>query len=75
MTQLLEQAIDRLQSLPEKRQDHLASRILARIEEEQRAEETLLADIDAGLAQLAAGEGLDGETVMAELRARIEARL
>ena len=56
MTELLQQAIESLRSLPDERQDLLAHRILARIEEEQRKEASLLADLDAGLRELDAGK-------------------
>ena len=55
MTEMMQQAIDRLQALPEDRQDLFAHRILARIEEEQRKEAALLADLDKGLADLDEG--------------------
>lgn len=55
MTEMMQQAIDRLKALPSDRQDLFAHRILARIEEEQRKEEALLADLDEGLADLDEG--------------------
>lgn len=74
MTELLEQAIETLQGLPESRQDELASRILARIEHEQRAEVGLLADLDEGIAAAEAGDVTDGAVFMAELQAKVDAR-
>ena len=70
MTYLLEQAIERLNALPPKRQDDLAGRIIARIEEEQRVERQLLDDLDEGIRAADAGELRDGEEVMAELAAK-----
>jgi predicted transcriptional regulator len=74
MTQLAERAIKRLQSLPDEQQDRLAERLLARIEEEHQREVRLLDDIDEGIAAAERGDVSDGETVMDELRAQIEAR-
>ena len=70
MTRLLEQAIGQLNALPPKQQDELASRIIARIEAEQQVEDQLLADLDVGIAQLERGEGVDGPSAMARLKAR-----
>lgn len=72
MTQLLQKAIDRLKTLPDERQDHLAQRILARIEEEQRKEAELLADLDEGLEQLDAGQvsEWDKATFLKEAKSR-----
>ena len=75
MTQLLQEAIEQLRTLPEDRQEMLAERLLARIEHERRMEAELLADIDEGIAAAERGDMRDGETVMAELRERIKARL
>lgn len=72
MTELLQRAIEMLQALPEPRQDELASRILARFAEEQRMETELLVDFDEGAAD--AGDVVDGEQFMGELRTKIEAR-
>ena len=73
MTDLLERAIGRLKQLPEERQDHLASRILSRIEEEDAHEARLIADLKKGFDQLDRGEGLDGRAVMDDLRERFRA--
>lgn len=66
MTEMLQQAIDRLQNLPEDRQNLFAHRILARLEEEQRKEADFLAALDKGLHQLNRGESspLDMEEVI-----------
>lgn len=74
MTELLQRAIEMLQALPEPRQDELASRILARFAEEQRMETELLVDFDEGIAAADAGDVVDGEQFMGELRTKIEAR-
>lgn len=55
MTELLKEAWSRLQTLPDDQQDELAHRILLRIDEEQRKETALLADLDDGLADLDGG--------------------
>jgi hypothetical protein len=72
MTQLLQKAIDRLKTLPDERQDMLAQRILARVEEEQRREAELLADLDEGIAQLDAGQvsEWDKEAFLKEVKRR-----
>ena len=73
MTQLLEKAIEEMQTLPEERQEMLAHRILVHVEEERRKEAALLADLDAGLAQLDRGEAgpVDFEDIKRRGRERL----
>ena len=55
MTELLEKAIGRLRQLPEKEQDRFAADMLERINEKQEAQGGELADVMAGLQDIAQG--------------------
>ena len=62
----LEQAMKEAEQLPDELQEELGDRLLHYIHKYL----ALRDDLDAAIAELDAGLGLDGETVLAELQAR-----
>ncbi|WP_310415693.1 hypothetical protein [Chamaesiphon sp. OTE_8_metabat_110] len=76
MTELLQQVIAQIEQLPIDRQDAIAARFLAELEEEQQAENVWVEDIrtkiDAAISASEQTPPLDGETFINQILERFQ---
>jgi ferritin len=76
MTELLQQVIAQIEQLPIDRQDAIAARFLAELEEEQQAENVWVEDvrskIDAAISASEQTPAIDGETFINQILERFQ---
>jgi ferritin len=76
MTELLQQVIAQIEQLPIDRQDAIAARFLAELEEEQQAENVWVEDIrtkiDAAISASEQTPPIDGETFVNQMLERFQ---
>jgi ferritin len=76
MTELLQQVIAQIEQLPIDRQEAIAARFLAELEEEQQAEnvwvEDIRAKIDAAISASEQTPPIDGETFVNQILERFQ---
>jgi ferritin len=76
MTELLQQVIAQIEQLPIDRQDAIAARFLAELEEEQQAENVWVEDvrtkIDAAISASELTPPIDGETFVNQILERFQ---
>jgi ferritin len=76
MTELLQQVIAQIEQLPIDRQDAIAARFLAELEEEQQAENVWVEDIrtkiDAAISASEQTPPIDGETFVNQILERFQ---
>ena len=76
MTELLQQVIAQIEQLPIDRQDAIAARFLAELEEEQQAETVWVEDIrtkiDAAISASEQTPPIDGETFVNQILERFQ---
>jgi ferritin len=76
MTELLQQVIAQIEQLPIDRQEAIAARFLAELEEEQQAEnvwvEDVRAKIDAAISASEQTPPIDGETFVNQILERFQ---
>jgi ferritin len=76
MTELLQQAIAQIEKLPADRQDAIATRFLAELQEEQQADNVWIEDvrekIDAAISASEQTPPLDGETFVNQILERFQ---
>jgi ferritin len=76
MTELLQQVIAKIEQLPIDRQDAIAARFLAELEEEQQAEnvwvENIRTKIDAAISASEQTPPIDGETFVNQMLERFQ---
>ena len=76
MTELLQQVIAQIEQLPIDRQDVIAARFLAELEEEQQAENVWVEDIrtkiDAAISASEQTPPIDGETFVNQILERFQ---
>ena len=76
MTELLQQVIAQIEQLPIDRQDAIAARFLAELEEEQQAENVWVEDIrtkiDAAISASEQAPPIDGETFVNQILERFQ---
>lgn len=76
MTELLQQVIAQIEKLPIDRQDAIAARFLAELEEEQQAENIWVEDvrekIDAAISASEQTPPIDGETFVNQILERFK---
>ncbi len=76
MTELLQQVIAQIEQLPIDRQEAIAARFLAELEEEQQAEnvwvEDIRAKIDAAISASEQTPPIDGETFINQILERFQ---
>jgi ferritin len=76
MTELLQQVIAQIEQLPIDRQDAIAARFLAELEEEQQAENVWVEDvrskIDAAISASEHTPPIDGETFINQILERFQ---
>jgi ferritin len=76
MTELLRQAIAQIEKLPADRQDAIASRFLAELQDEQQADKVWIEDvrekIDAAISASEQTPPMDGETFVNQILERFQ---
>jgi antitoxin ParD1/3/4 len=76
MTELLQQAIAKIEQLPADRQNEIAARFLAELQEEQQAENVWVEDvrekIDAAISASEQTPPIDGETFVNQILERFQ---
>jgi ferritin len=76
MTELLQQVIAQIEQLPIDRQDAIAARFLAELQEEQQAESVWVEDIrskiDAAISASEQTPPIDGETFVSQILERFQ---
>jgi antitoxin ParD1/3/4 len=76
MTELLQQAIAQIEKLPADRQDEIASRFLAELQDEQQADKVWIEDvrekIDAAISASEQTPPMDGETFVNQILERFQ---
>ncbi len=76
MTELLQQVIAQIEKLPADRQDAIASRFLAELQDEQQADKVWIEDvrekIDAAISASEQTPPMDGETFVNQILERFQ---